>query len=158
MAASSRRGRERGPALATREDHDAFCQNEEWVLVRGVTGRPVQDDRTYELTLWDGRVLRTRIQRPVGESAYALGAWSHILRQQLVVSAEEFWACARDSVRPDRGEPVIRLPRQPVPAHLARALRRLGVEEQRLLDLDAAAAEALHARLLLTGAAGALPR
>ena len=158
MAASSRRGRERGPALATREDHDAFCQNEEWVLVRGATGRPVQGDRTYELTLWDGRVLRTRIQRPVGESAYAPGAWSHILRQQLVVSAEEFWACAREGVRPDRGEPIVRLPRQPAPAHVLRALRRLGVDEQRLLDLDAAAAEALHARLLLTGAAGALPR
>lgn len=28
--------------------------------------------------------------------------WSHILRDQLGVTADEFWACVRDGVVPDR--------------------------------------------------------
>ena len=31
--------------------------------------------------------------------------WAHILRDQLEVSPEEFWACVLDGQHPDRGTP-----------------------------------------------------
>lgn len=49
----------------TRQDHDEFCANEKWELVRGSRGKPVTHHKTYELTLWDSRILRTRISRPL---------------------------------------------------------------------------------------------
>jgi hypothetical protein len=60
---------------------------------------------TYELGLPDGRILRTRISHPVDRNAYGSSLWSHILRDQLGVSEEEFWACVRDGIKPDRGVP-----------------------------------------------------
>ncbi len=91
---------------ATREDHDDFCTIEQWRLVRGATGQPVRHHRTYELNLWDGRILRTRISRPVDRSEYSRSMFAHILREQLVVTAEEFWACVERRTLPARGAPA----------------------------------------------------
>ncbi len=98
---------------ATREDHDDFCVKEGWSLVRGATGQPVRHHRTYELALWDGRILRTRISRPVDRSEYSRSTWSHILREQLAVTAEEFWACVSRDRPPDRGAPPTERPGLP---------------------------------------------
>ena len=132
----------------TREDHDDFCTHERWVLVRGSTGRPVTHHKTYELTLWDGRILRTRISRPVDRTDYSPRMWSHILREQLEVTAEVFWRCARDGVLPDRGAPEALVPRKTVPLYLVRELTRLGIPEEEILALDAAGAAQLYADLL----------
>ena len=32
--------------------------------------------------------------------------WAHILRDQLEVTAQEFWECVNDKVKPDRGGPA----------------------------------------------------
>lgn len=133
---------------ATREDHDDFCLIEGWTLVRGAMGKPVTHHRTYELRLWDARVLRTRISRPVNRTEYAPSMWSHILRTQLEVSAEGFWICVTERTRPDRGQPSIPDVRKAVPLYLLRALTDLGIPEAEVLTLDAASAAALHARLL----------
>lgn len=132
----------------TREDHDDFCTAEKWTLVRGSTGKPVTHHKTYELTLWDTRILRTRISRPVDRTDYSARMWSHILRNQLEVSADEFWLCARDGVLPDRGAPKVIQPRKTVPLYLLRELTRLGVAEGGILALDAAGAAQLYADLL----------
>lgn len=132
----------------TREDHDDFCVNERWTLVRGSTGKPVTHHKTYELPLWDGRILRTRISRPVDRTDYSARMWSHILREQLEVTADEFWSCARDNVMPDRGAPQVLVPRKSVPLYLVRDLSRLGVAEEEILALDAAGAAQLYADLL----------
>lgn len=138
---------ERHPA-ATREHHDQFCEIEGWVLVRGASGRPVSHHRTYELSLWDGRILRTRISQPVDKSTYSLSMWAHILRAQLEVTADSFWACVQDGAIPDRGRPVVPDQKKTVPLYLFRALRDLGIDEKAILALDAAGAAALHAELL----------
>lgn len=96
----------------TREHHDDFCVAEKWTLVRGSTGKPVKHHRTYELPLSSGAVLRTRISKPVDRSTYGPSIWAHILRDQLVVTSEEFSACAADGILPARGAP------QPAPASL----------------------------------------
>lgn len=133
---------------ASREDHDAFCTTEGWTLVRGASGRPVKHHRTYELTLWNGRILRTRISRPVDRSQYAPSMWSHILREQLEVDSVAFWACVRDGLRPDRGEAKPAQPKKTMPLFLLRELQRLGIAESRILTLDAGEAAALRAELL----------
>lgn len=132
----------------TGEDHDDFCTNEKWNLVRGSTGKPVTHHQTYELTLWDSRILRTRISRPVDRTDYSARMWSHILREQLEVTADVFWSCARDGVLPDRGAPEVLPPRKTVPLYLVRELSRLGVAEEEILTLDAAGAAQLYADLL----------
>lgn len=58
----------------------------------------------YELPLPDGRVLYTRISHPVDRTDYGPSIFGHILRDQLQVSADEFWDCVTHRVLPDRGE------------------------------------------------------
>lgn len=136
------------PPAPSREHHDTFCSTEHWQLVRGATGQPVRHHRTYELTLWDARVLRTRISKPVDRSTYRPRMWTHILREQLVVDAPAFWACVQDGTLPDRGAPVRQAPANALPLYLVRALRDLDVPEDRVLGLGPAEAAALHAELL----------
>jgi len=80
----------------TRTAHEQFVINEGWHQV------PSTHHDTFELDLPDGRVLRTRISRPPNKTTYGVQMWAHILRDQLDVTADEFWACVRDGVAPDR--------------------------------------------------------
>ncbi|TFD44086.1 cytotoxic translational repressor of toxin-antitoxin stability system [Cryobacterium sp. TMT1-2-1] len=120
---------------ATREHHDEFCEGEGWSIVRGATGRPVSHHRTYELTLWDGRILRTRISKPLDKSTYSPSMWSHILREQLEVTVDIFWACVRKGRLPDRGAPKNQCADNALPLYLIRALSELGVDEASILTL-----------------------
>lgn len=134
---------------ATREDHDRFCTTERWELVRGAAGRPVRHHRTYELRLWDARVLRTRISRPVDGTDYGRSVWSHILAHQLEVDADAFWACVDDAVLPDRGRPPREPSHEPLPMYLVTQLRERSVPDAEILALDPAAATRLLASLML---------
>jgi hypothetical protein len=81
---------------ATRADHERFVVREGWHRVRST------HHETYELTLLDGRVLRTRVSRPPDRTTYGARLWGHVLRDQLRVTEQEFWACVRDGALPDR--------------------------------------------------------
>lgn len=123
----------------TRQDHDKFCRAEGWRPVRDARGRAGTHHVTYEFDLPDGRILRTRISHPVGRDTYGPGLWSHVLRDQLHVSEEEFWACVRDGVKPERGEP--RQPAQALPADLVHLLiTRAGVTEAEIAKMSKAEA------------------
>jgi hypothetical protein len=87
----------------TREDHEHFCLTEGWHRVRDARGRTGTHHVTYEFDLPDGRILRTRVSHPVDRRGYGRSLWAHILRDQLQVSEKEFWSCAKDGVKPDRG-------------------------------------------------------
>ncbi len=80
----------------TRADHERFVINEGWREV------PSRHHETYEVELPDRRVLRTRISRPPDKTTYGPRMWAHILRDQLDVTAEEFWTCVREGIPPDR--------------------------------------------------------
>ncbi|MDH6238383.1 hypothetical protein [Cryobacterium sp. CG_9.6] len=69
--------------------------------------------------------------------------WTHILRTQLAVDAETFWACVRDKKLPDRGAPETVTQKEPLPLYLVRALSELGVKESESLALTAAQAAQL---------------
>ncbi|NVI88798.1 cytotoxic translational repressor of toxin-antitoxin stability system [Actinomadura sp. BRA 177] len=112
----------------TCHDHDRFCCLEGWRPVRNARGRTGTHHVTYELTLPDGRILRTRISHPVDRSTYGAGMWSHILRDQLQVDEAAFWACVKDGVIPDRGVPEA--PAEALPADLVHLLiSRVGLDE-----------------------------
>ena len=90
-------------APATRKDHEQFCTTEGWTLRTTATGRTGTHHVNYELPLPDGRILYTRISHPVNRNTYGRSIWSHILRDQLDVTADVFWSCVRDGATPDRG-------------------------------------------------------
>ncbi|RFA06973.1 cytotoxic translational repressor of toxin-antitoxin stability system [Subtercola boreus] len=123
----------------TREHHDDFCVAEKWMLVRGSAGKPVRHHRTYELTLGSGSVLRTRISKPIDRSTYGPSMWSHILRDQLSVSADEFWACVDRGVLPARG--VVEASAEMLPLHLMNELvTRAGLQPDAAILLTRAEA------------------
>jgi len=83
---------------------------------------------TYELALPDGRILRTRISHPPDRTTYGPGLWAHILRDQLDVDQETFWALVRDGVRPARGTPPPRDKSVPLDV-VAQLVSRVGLPE-----------------------------
>jgi hypothetical protein len=123
----------------TRSDHETFCTTEGWELVRNSRGKTGTHHLTYELHLHDGRILRTRISHPPDRTTYGNSIWSHILRDQLAVSEAEFWACVRNDVKPDRGEP--RVPEEALPADLVHLLiTRLGLSDAEIGEMSRAEA------------------
>lgn len=87
--------------IATRREHQRFCEIDGWVEVLNARGKPTQHHITYELLLGDGRILRTRISRPANTDRYGKGLWAHILDDQLMVSVEEFWSASRAGTHPN---------------------------------------------------------
>jgi hypothetical protein len=70
-------------------------------------------------------------------AAHGSSLWSHILRDQLNVSEPEFWNCARDGVKPDRGIPEP--PAAALPAELVHLLiNRVGVSESEVAAMSKA--------------------
>ncbi|OLE27856.1 MAG: cytotoxic translational repressor of toxin-antitoxin stability system [Actinobacteria bacterium 13_1_20CM_3_71_11] len=124
---------------AARQDHDKFCSIEGWTPVRDARGRTGTHHVTYELHLPDGSALRTRISHPPDRTTYGSSLWSHILRDQLGVSEEEFWACVRDGIKPDRGAPQARP--EALPADLVQLLiTRVGLAEPEVAAMSKAEA------------------
>lgn len=130
----------------TRKHHEKFCVAGGWAKASDARGRSVSHHATFTFTTPQGDVLRTRISHPIGRETYSPSMWSHILRDQLHVSADEFWAFVQHGTRPDRGArkvPDAALPLSLV-ARLERGLgltraqiARLSVEEARDLFEDA---------------------
>ena len=87
----------------TRTAHESFCKTEGWQVVRSAIGKRNTHHNTYELSLANGDVLRTRVSRPVNTQTYGPAMWSHILRDQLDVTEQEFWDCAERGIVPRRG-------------------------------------------------------
>ncbi|MGW7681324.1 hypothetical protein ACWGID_11320 [Kribbella sp. NPDC054772] len=105
---------------ATRTDHQNFCVIEGWAERLRATSKRGTHHVNYELALTDGRILYTRISHPVDRTDYGPSIWAHILRDQLVVTAGEFWACVDDKVLPDRQGPQART--ESIPAGVVRTL------------------------------------
>jgi hypothetical protein len=114
---------------------------EGWDRVRDAKGRAGTHHVTYELALPDGWVLRTRISHPPDRTGYGPSLWAHILRDQVDVTEEAFWACVRDGGRPDRGVPAV--PDNALPADVVHLLlTRVGLREGEVRRLSKAEAVA----------------
>ena len=117
----------------TRKDHEAFCVTEGWQPVRDARGRTGTHHVTDEMHLRDGPILRTRISHPVNRDSYGPQLWSHILRDQLDVDQDSFWACVQDGIKPGRGAPEP--PAEALPADLVQLL----ITRAHLSEADVAA-------------------
>jgi hypothetical protein len=112
-----------------RKDHQQFCLNEGWTQVRNAVGK-AGHHVTFELTLADGQILRTRISHPPYRQSYGPSIWAHILREQLRVSEDEFWTCVREKQVPQRGRGGPVMPS--IPAGVVAQLLSHGVEESKV--------------------------
>ena len=121
----------------TRKDHQNYCLNEGWTRIRNARGKGGHHV-TFELTLPDGRVLRTRISHPPNRQTYGPSMWAHILRDQLQVSEDEFWACVREKKVPQRGRVEPTTPS--IPAGVVAQLLSNGVEESEVRRMSRAEA------------------
>ena len=103
-------------------------------MVRSAVSRRSTHHETYELELPDGSVLRTRVSRPPDRTNYGEALWGHILRDQLKVSAEDFWQCVQDGTPPDRGTRPGSA--EGIPADLLYLLKhRVGLSDTRLSEM-----------------------
>jgi hypothetical protein len=118
---------------------------EGWTRVTNARGRAVSHHATFTFATPQGDLLRTRISHPIGRETYAPSMWAHILRDQLHVSADEFWACVLDGVLPDRGAPTISDAALPLPL-VARLVRELGLSRAEIAGLSAEDARELLER------------
>ena len=88
----------------TRAAHWRFVETEGWELLRNATGS-VGHHYRYRLETEDD-VLLTRISHPPSaRETYGNKMWKAILRDQLKVGEEEFWACVNDGILPERSRP-----------------------------------------------------
>ena len=108
---------------------------EGWTQVTDARGRAVSHHATFTFATPQGDVMRTRISHPIGRETYAPSMWAHILRDQLHVSADEFWACVLDGVLPDRGAPKVPDAALPLPL-VARLVRELGLSRAEIAMLS----------------------
>ena len=105
-------------------------------------GQKVRHHATYELALHDGRILRTRISRPVDRTTYGPSLWGEILKNQLEVTPEEFWKCVKEGALPDRGAP--KAPTTALPLELVMLLTKTaGIPEATVAAMSKE--EAVHA-------------
>ena len=118
----------------TRQLHERFCVVEGWAPVMDARGSAVSHHTTYKFGTPQGDVLRTRISHPVGRETYSSALWAHILRDQIRVTAAEFWACVQDGVLPDRGLPKIPDDALPLPL-VARLVNELGLSRADIAGL-----------------------
>jgi hypothetical protein len=135
----------------TREAHLKFCKTEGWDRVRSARGKSGTHHDTFELPLPNGDVLRTRVSRPPDRSTYGPGLWSHILKDQLHVTEQEFWACVQDGVLPDRGSTAPE-PADGVPTEvLWQLIHRVGLSADQVARLTKEEAIARLQRYWTTG-------
>ena len=134
----------------TRRDHLRFCEIEGWTVVRSGTGSRSTHHETYELELPDGRILRTRISRSPNRTSYGAALWSHILRNQLQASSEEFWQCVRTGEPPARSSPTA--PQGAIPTDLAHLLKnRIGLRDDEIAEMSRQAAIERAQQYWMTG-------
>lgn len=125
---------------ADRDTHEKFCLTEGWTPVLRADGSAARHHVTFHLRLADGSVLRTRISRPVDRTTYGPSIWAHILRDQLAVTNEEFWACVNDGVLPPRSAPE-EPTSEGLPLYLMNELvRRVGLRPEDAIALTTAEA------------------
>jgi hypothetical protein len=128
----------------SRADHYRFCRIEGWEEVRNSRGQEVRHHITLELELADGRIPRTRISRPANNTTYGPRLWSTILKEQLAISEDEFWACVDDKQLPDRGSAGSQLSARALPAQLVfQLLHDVGLPEEQVAQMTLEEATAM---------------
>ncbi|MHB8318889.1 MAG: cytotoxic translational repressor of toxin-antitoxin stability system [Acidimicrobiales bacterium] len=115
-----------------------FVETEGWTQKGAARGRSKTGDHfRYTLTLATGEVLYTRVSHGSGQLDDPKIV-AHILRVELAVSEEDFWACVDNGVLPPRPQPPgLHVPGEVLDAKLARDLiQKVGLTESDLSALS----------------------
>lgn len=133
-------------------DIERFCKIDGWQRQTGVGG-PRQRHIRFEKPLPDEPALRTQISHDRSSTPSA-GRWKAILRNQLKVTEEQFWEALRTRTPVDRTPPPP--PPEPIPVDdwVREGLRRTGMTDTQIDDLDA---EQAQQELYRRWSGGALP-
>ncbi len=131
-----------------------FCEVDEWEIKKTARGKKAGDHTRYSKTLPDGTVLSTKVshgRRDIGDA----DLFSHILRTQLQVTAEQFWDAVDHAAKPQRpGAEPKPPPKEAIPFDLARnLLTRVGVSQAELALMSKEEAVARWHEYLSSGGA-----
>jgi len=110
-----------------------FCEVDGWIDLTEEAGRKRRHHLRFAKLLADGRTLYTRISLGTG-SIEDHDLFKHILRDQLEVTEETFWAAVDDGTVPSR--PGVQAPRRPEGQYLdyslAKGLLQAGYTQQQI--------------------------
>ena len=104
--------------------------------MRSAIGKRNTHHDTYELSLANGDVLRTRVSRPANKETYGPSAWAHILRDQLAVTEGEFWDCAERGIVSNRGRAQVSVRRGTPIGVLYQLKQQVGLSEAEIAALS----------------------
>ena len=119
---------------------ERFCRVEGWEDRDAARGVPTGDHKRYRLRLPNGDVLMTKVSH--GSGQVDAGLFTRILRNQLQVTAEEFWAAVDRGVAPVRHAAPAPPEGHRLPARLVEPLTRLGLTDDQLREMSVEQAEA----------------
>jgi hypothetical protein len=121
------------------DDVRAFCRVDAWVREADAPGRTTHKHEVWTRALTDGTVLRTVISRGRGEYSPRMMSW--IIKHELRVTEQEFWAAVHEGAAPARPQARPARPQgELLPLGLVRALEAAGYapSDLRGLTLDEA--------------------
>ena len=109
-----------------------------WVGIVGWVDGRENDHTRYEKVLPDGEVLRTKISRG-GTGIDDPGLWKHVLRDQLRVSEDEFWAVLAEKRPANRGAPPLAsgVGEEEIPTYVAEGLLKVGLHDDQIMQISA---------------------
>ena len=118
------------------KDVRRFCVVDGWRRKADAPGRRVAKHEVWQKTLASGVTLRTLISK--GRESYAKGVFAAILKRQLQVTEQEFWAAVDKRRAPARPQaPSTRPPGEALPFALVRKLLAAGYALDDLKGLSA---------------------
>lgn len=122
--------------MPTNADLRRFVENEGWQDKDKKSGKKKGDHHRYTLVLATGDVLFTRISHGSG-AVDDPALFAEILRSQLKVTKDQFWACVKQGTPPPRPSAAPAPPSNAIDAKLARnLLRKVGLTPADLARLD----------------------
>jgi len=122
--------------MPTNSELRKFVTTEGWQDKDKKSGKKKGDHHRYILELLDGTVLYTRVSHGSG-GIDDPSLFASILRTQLAVTEDQFWACVNRGILPPRPGEAIATPVNAVNAGLARNLiKKVGLRPEDLEGLN----------------------
>ena len=123
--------------LPTTQDLHRFCEVDHWEVAKTARGKKAGDHTRYRKALSDGSMLITKVSHG-RKGINDPDLFAHILRTQLSVTAEQFWAAVDHGIKPKRPglepEPA---PKEAIPFDLARNLLTwVGISQSELARMS----------------------
>jgi hypothetical protein len=114
-------------------DVRTFCQVDSWSRKADSPGRSVRKHEVWTKALADGSTLHAVVSKGRGEYSARMMAW--IVKHELRVTEEQFWAAVRHGVAPEREATPARPRGELLPLALMKALLAAGYTIDDVRDL-----------------------